>query len=456
MRNLKPYLDAITDAENKVHDVADRMDKLLNEGKRDEAFALKAELTAAQENQKAANEAYAAIRGIDANAQNAAQQPAAPQIIAVNEQDLQIGMSRKDVQNYSLLRLINAAVEARSNPRALESAGLEIEASAAMAKKLGRNPQGFFMPWDVAIAPNMHGMRARNDQTVTDPKYGGYMVGTELLTGSFVDVLRNLMVLRQAGARVMTGLVGEIDIPKKAVGSTAYWVGEQEAPTKSTMEFGQIEGRPRTIAGYLVLSRRFLKQNSMDAEMMAREDLASSLAVGLDYTGFHGLGTAKTPMGLQYVTGIGSVAGGTDGLAPAWSHVVGLETEVAVDNADQGSLAYITNTKVRGKLKQVTKANNQNGFVWEGNEVNGYPAYATNQVSSTLTKGSSTGVGVCSAIFFGNWADLVFLLWSGIDIIVDPYTQSTAGDTLITAMQDADIVCRRPQSFAAMLDALTS
>jgi hypothetical protein len=95
-------------------------------------------------------------------------------------------------------------------------------------------------------------------------------------------------------------------------------------------------------------------------------------------------------------------------------------------------------------------------MIWDkgAQPLNGYPAFVTNQVASNLVKGSSGAV--CSAIFFGNWADLVYAFWAGLDVIVDPYTNSTSGDVLITSMQDVDVIVRRAESFAAMLDALTS
>jgi HK97 family phage major capsid protein len=84
--------------------------------------------------------------------------------------------------------------------------------------------------------------------------------------------------------------------------------------------------------------------------------------------------------------------------------------------------------------------------------MNGYRAAVTNQVSNTLTKGTSTGN--CSAIIFGNFSDLIIGMWGGLDLTVDPYTFSTSGTIRIVAMQDVDIAVRNAASFAAMLDAL--
>lgn len=453
MINLKPYLDAVNTAEARVRDVAARIDELITEGKSAEAMELKDELDAAKVEANSANQLYISMRDVD-DGGNAG---AGRLVMEVKSQDMELGMSGKEIENYSLLRAIRAAAEASNNPRSWECAGLELEASRAMAEKLGRAPQGFFVPWDIQIAPVRQrggAMRLRNTQTVGDPKTGGYLVETDLLSESFIDVLRNRMITRQAGATVLTGLVGDIDIPKKTATSQAYWIGEGTSPNKSALEFGQIAARQRTIAAYLQLTRKFLKQSSLDAEQMVRDDVATVIALGVDLAGLHGLGAANQPLGVQFTTGIGSVVGGENGAAPDWDDVIDLETEVATDNADTGSLGYITNTKVRGKLKKTEKATTTGQFIWDKNEMNGYPAYATNQVASNLTKGSA--IGICSAIFFGNWSDLVYPFWAGLDVLVDPYTNSTSGDVLITAMQDVDVVIRRAVSFAAMLDALTS
>ncbi len=94
-------------------------------------------------------------------------------------------------------------------------------------------------------------------------------------------------------------------------------------------------------------------------------------------------------------------------------------------------------------------------MVWEANAspLNGYPAHVTNQVASDLTRGTGTGL---SAIFFGNWADLIIGHWGTLDILVDPYTGGTSGTVRVIALQDVDVVVRQPASFAAMLDAITT
>jgi len=354
-----------------------------------------------------------------------------------------IGMSDADVGRYSIVRAIRAAADGDWS-----NAGLEREASLAVAKRLGRAPRSFFLPNDVAEA------REQRDLLKGTTTAGGFTVATDLLGASFIDLLRNKMVVKQAGASVLDGLVGDVTIARQSAGATGYWVAENVAPTESQQTLEQVALTPRTVGAYTDISRKLLLQSSIDVEALVRNDLATIIAIEVDRVALHGLGSAGQPTGVDHTTGIGSVAGGTDGLAPTYAHIVGLETEVAIDNADTGKLAYITNTQARGKLKgTLVTATYGDRMIWvDGSTpLNGYPAFITNQVSRVLVKGSSGAV--CSAIFFGNWGDLLIGMWGNVDILVDPYTGGNAGTVRVIVFEDVDIGVRHPESFAAMLDA---
>lgn len=357
--------------------------------------------------------------------------------------DPTIGLTSEERKSYSFQRAIRAAA---SND--WSDAGFEKEcAKAAEAKFDGNTRHGNLMvPHDVLLGDT-------RDMTVGTAT-GDQLVATDLLAGSFIDLLRNRMVLRAAGARFMSGLVGNVAIPKRTTGTTGYWVSENGAPTESQSVFDQVTLSPKTVAGYEDISRQLLLQSTPDAEMLIRDDLAQTLAIAIDYAGLHGSGSSNQPTGIASVSGIGSVVGGTNGANPDWADIVDLETEVAKDNADLGNLAYITNTQVRGFLKQSVRVSSTDSrFIWAegGNPLNGYKALVSNQVSSTLTKGTSSGV--CSALFFGNWNDLIIGMWGGLDLLVDPFSNSTKGQIRVVAFQSVDIAVRYPESFAAMLDA---
>ena len=359
----------------------------------------------------------------------------------------EIGLSDKENKQFSFVRLIRAIADGRP-----EDAAFERECSRAVEKQLGKSAQGFFVPFDVL----------KRDLNVTTDSQGGYLVATNLLTASFITMLRNRMMTVQLGAMTLTGLVGDVAIPKQTGGATAYWVTEGNAPTESQQAVGQVGLVPHTVGAYTDITRKLIKQSSIDVEAFVRADLAATLGLAIDVAGINGSGVSPYPEGILNTDGIGSVTGGTNGAAPDWADIVNLETEVSVDNADLGRLAYLTNAKVRGKLKQTLKNTNSPVFIWENDPqgrpgygmLNGYVAGASNQVPSTLTKGSSSGV--CSAIIFGNFGDLVYGFWGALDILVDPYSNSTSGTVRVVALQDVDTAIRHAESFAAMKDALTT
>lgn len=399
----------------------------------------------------------------------------------------EIGMSKRDIEQYSFCRALLAA----SDPlHAATLAPFELECSRAAQDKRGDSRDktreaAITIPADVlsrginamlnegvaaSVASRLIQRAQRGsasmqtmvrDLVVGTPTAGGNVVATELLGSSFIEMLRNVMVLDKLGITWLRDLNGNLAIPSQTGGASTYWVAENGAITESQQTFGQVTLSPKTIGAFTDYSRRLLLQSSIDVEMFVRADLALQIAQGLQDAAFNGTGASNQPTGLLNTSGIGSVAGGTNGLAPTYDHMVDLESAVATANADVGTLAYCTNAKVRGKLRKTQEFASTNGRpVWNTGrergigEVLGYDAVVTNSVPSNLTKGTS--VGVCSAIMFGNWADLLIGMWGGLDVMLDPYTGSASGTKRVVALQDVDIAVRRVASFAAMKDALTT
>ena len=355
-----------------------------------------------------------------------------------------IGLSQKEVQQYSVMRAINAL----TNPgdrAAQEAAGFERAASDAVAKKMGKAARGFFMPTDVQ----------KRDLTAGTNNAGGYTVATDMRPQDFIGALRNAMVISGLGVRMLTGLSGSVAIPKQSGAATAYWVAENSAPTESQQTLAQVTMSPKTVGAFTDISRRLLLQSSIDVENMVQTDLATVLGLAIQQAAINGAG-GSAPTGLLTAITAG-VIGGTNGAAPTWQNMIDLETAIASANADVGSMAYLTNAKVRGKLKSTQKFASTNGApVWDlgANPINGYNAAITNGVPSNLTKGSASGI--CSAILFGNFADLIIGMWGTLDLMVDPYTGSSAGTVRVVTLQDVDVAIRNVESFATMIDALTT
>lgn len=364
-----------------------------------------------------------------------------------------IGMGEREARKFSMVRLVNALANPTSR-EAQQAAAFEFEASAAVAQQLGRDARGAFVPMDVQRV-------SQRDLVVGTASAGGNTVSTDLLMQDFITMLRSRMMVERMGARVLPGLVGTLAIPGQTGGATAYWVTEGNAPTETQQAFNQVPLAPKTVGAFTDISRKMLLQSSLAVEEFVRSDLTTTLALAIDLAAIHGSGAGAEPRGIVNTSGIGSVAGGANGAAPTWAHIVELWSDIAALNADIGATGFLTNSRVIGKLMTTEKSAGTGQFVASNfPDANGITGLAgarcgvSNQVSGALTKGTS--VGVCSAIVFGNWADLVIGQWGALDVLVDPYTQGTSGTVRVTTLQDVDIAVRRAASFSAMLDALTA
>jgi HK97 family phage major capsid protein/HK97 family phage prohead protease len=335
-----------------------------------------------------------------------------------------VGMSQKDMGNYSFARVLNALANP-NDKKAWEAAKFEIELSQAAAEKGGKAAKGIIVPVDM--------LRHKRDLSVGTSTAGGHTVATDLLAGSFIDLLRKKSVVQRAGAQVLNGLVGNIAIPRQTGAATAYWVGEAAAITESQQAFDQVPMSPKSVGAFTDFSRKLLLQSSVDVENMIRNDLAQVLALEIDRAALYGSGSSNQPTGLKSITGVNTVDL-TAYATPTWAEIVGMESQIAADNADVGTMKYLVNAIGRGNCKTTPKTSGQPIFLMENGEMNGYGVEVSNQVAA-------------GDIWFGNFADLILGFWSGLDLLVDPYTMSTSGSVRVVAQQDVDIAARHGESF---------
>ena len=363
---------------------------------------------------KSLTEAREAV--LDKLGQSAMTQPIRSEDITRND----IGLSKAETKRFSFVRALNYLANV-GDASARRAAEFEIEVGRAAAAQYERSSNGIVVPNEVL----------RRDLIAEIPASGGNLVPDELLAGSFIDLLRNRLALAQAGVTMLSGLQGNISIPRQTSAATAYWVGENVAPTESQQAIDQVNMTPKTIAAFVDYSRRLLLQSSIDVEGMIRNDLARVIALEIDRAAIYGTGSSNQPLGLTLTPGIGTE---TLTNAGTFAQLIAMETDVAVANADVGSLRYIMNATARGLLKSTSKAGNEALFVWENNEVNGYPVIVSNQLQS-------------NDALFGDFSQMVMGMWSGLDLMVDPYAGATAGTVRVIAHQDLDVAVKQPGAF---------
>lgn len=370
-----------------------------------------------------------------------------------------LGLSEKEQKSYSIIRAVQAHLE-----KDWSKAGFELECSREIEKRSGKSTGGFFVPMadlkvDFRSALNARTIVGQRDPYATyNPAAAGVLVETELDAASFIDILRNRPLVMQLGTRMLTGLVGNLDLPRRTGTSVAYWVAEGAGPAESEGTFDLLQFRPKTLGVLTAMTRLMMIQSTPDIEMLARDDLAQVMSLEIDRACIDGSGTAGQPRGILQTPGIGSVSLGTNGGNITMDALIDLETLVAVANADIGSLNYLTNSKVVGGLKKLKSPGGEH--LWNGSAeglkpgtpgyINGYRVARTNQVPANKSKGSATNL---NSLIYGNFQDLIVASWSILEILPNPYGAGyAAGNVEIRALQTIDIQIRHAESFAAATD----
>lgn len=352
-----------------------------------------------------------------------------------------VGMNAQERKQYSLLNAFRAAAAGR------DIGGFEREISDEIAKRTGKEARGFYIPSDIF----------KRDLTVGTNTAGGFLKPTDHLGGEFIDALRPNLVVANLGARMMSGLKGDVAIPALNAKTAVGFVAENTAPgSEGAPTFRQVTMAPKTIAQYVDLSRKLMMQSDPSVEQVIRDDMLRQFAAKIDEVAIEGGGTNE-PTGITQTSGIGSVAIGTNGGAITYAAAVNLEREVAIDNALGGRLSYLTNPKVVAAMRTTSRQASgvEGNFILnDSNTLLGYGVASSTLVPSDLTKGTSSGV--CSAMIFGNFADLMIGMFGGLDVLVDPYSGSSTGATRISMFQDVDVAVRHAESFAAILDITTA
>lgn len=363
-----------------------------------------------------------------------------------------VDLTPKEQRSYSMARAIMAMV-----PGSRIDAGFEREVSQEIEKRAGRQASGLFVPLNLT-RDSQAAMQARAAVTGNvsgTTSLGG--AGVETSVDELIEILRNESIVRQIGARVMTGLSGNILFPRQITANTWTWEGENPSTAKSltAATLDSFTMSPKTGMGATAYSKQFLTQSSFSVEQFVREDQAQIAALGIDLAGINGSGSSNQPTGVMNISGVETEVMGTHGANLAWANIVSYETKQSTNNAARGRLAFLTTPGVRGKLKTTLK-NTVSGsdYIWGASgQLNGYDAFASNQVPSNLTKGTSTTI--CHGVVFGNWNELMIGVWGdALDVTVDPYYYADQGMVRVITMAMVDVNARHPKSFVVTKDVL--
>ena len=353
-----------------------------------------------------------------------------------------VDMNVQEKREYSLIKAIRETAAGNLT-------GLEREVSDEIASRTGKSARGFYMPTNLEFG--------QRDQTVGTNSQGGFLKPTDHMGSEFIEALKAKLVIGQAGARVMSGLVGDVAIPKMSSEvSNASFVAENAAPSEGAATFAQVTMSPKTLAAYVDVSRKLMMQSDPSVENLLRQDVLNTFARKIDEVAIEG-GASNEPSGIIASSTGNVVAIGTNGGAVSYSKIVDMIEAVEVDNAilNDASVKFLGNPKVTANLRTIGKQASGvegNFILGEDQRILGYDYLSSTLVPSDLTKGTGTAL---SAMIFGDFSQLLLGFYSGVDVVVDPYTGSSAGTTRLAFFQDCDVALRHNDAFSVIKDITT-
>lgn len=322
-------------------------------------------------------------------------------------------MNKKE-KRFSLVKAIRSIA---NNQKLDEFSAAVVSAGEAEARKAGISAQGQIQ---------IPSQRA----AVTVTSEGEDVVVTDIL--DIMTPLRAKNVLAQAGAKFMTGLVGDVQVPIMS-GNNVAWEGEIADAPDAEPTFSNVKLTPHRLTAYVDISKQMLVQDSVDVENTIRMDLINAINSKLEATilgdgdGKEGGAVVIAPIGMLNTLQATTVSDFAD--------VCDVEADVEDANV-LGECKYVMSNKAKSALRSMIKGTNGTGMVFEYGSVDGTPAYNTSNVKGTN-------------YIYGDWSNLAIGAWGGIDLTVDPYTKAAAGQVRIVVNAFFDAKMLRESAFAA-------
>lgn len=322
-------------------------------------------------------------------------------------------------------RSVNVVEVIRSQMEGRALSGAAAEYAQETERRTGRKAQGVFVP-----------MAALEQRAVVTTSNAAELVPTVHRGDQYIEPMRNSLLARKLGVRVLSGLSGNITIPKYATGTASGWAAEGSALTASDMTFDAVTLAPKHAGGIAEMSRQMLQQSSPDIEQLVRNDLSAMLAQAIDSALIKG-GGANEPTGVLATAGVQ-----TSNLATlSWANILTMLQKLDLVNASAANI--VASTKVKAKLMGTLKAAGIAGYLMEGGRMADLPVYFSNQVAE------KTGAPNTGKLIAGDWSQVMLGIWSEVDILVNPFSETayTKGNVLVRAMSTVDIAVRQPTAF---------
>lgn len=314
--------------------------------------------------------------------------------------------------SVSVVKVLKAQMEGRSLD------GAEGEYAKEAEKRSGRKAEGAFVPFK--------SLEKRANTTVTAPE----LIGTDHRAQDYIGPLRESLVARALGVRVLSGLVGNVSIPKFGSGLETGWITEGQPVPEGQMSFDGVTLTPKHVGGKTEMSRQLLQQSSPGIEQLVREDLSFLIAKQIDRAIINGSGAAGEPRGILNTLGIQ-----TADMPDTWLEVLAMLQKL--DDVEIANGRWLTTSTIRTLLAGTEKVvGSGSGFLYQGGTLADLPLTTSKNVPE-------------KKLILGDFSQVLLGVWSEADILVNPYSEPaySRGGVQVRAMATLDTAVRHPQGF---------
>lgn len=322
----------------------------------------------------------------------------------------------------SVLDAINAQVEGRALNGALGEYNAE-------QKRMGVQAKGVLIPHSL--------FEQRAAQTTTT---AAGIVPEDFRADQFVGLLRNSMIVRSLGARLLPNLRGDTVIPRQKTASSAQWLAEGDALTDSGMTFESLTLKPRHVGAITELSRQLLQQSNPAIEQLVRDDFTAVVSLAVDKAMIHGDGV-KEPEGLlTAATGTGTLG------TPTWAKVLTVLQGLALKNIRPN--AWLTHPEVETVLRKTLREAGLEGYLMEGGKLADIPVAVTNQIVK------KAGAPATGRIIAGDFTEMFIGTWGSVDVLTNQYAEGpySRGAVQVRILTTCDMIPRREDAFVVIDD----
>lgn len=325
----------------------------------------------------------------------------------------------RELRGFSLTKMLAHAAGLNVD------AGRELELQAELTKRAGKPAQGFYVPTEIF------------ETRVQTTSNAGTLTPTTFRPDLFTSALTATAVVTSLGATTLSGLTGDVVIPRETDSPAVGWVAENTALSFDDAAFDSLSLEPHHVGVISEISRQMLQQSSPAIEQLLRNMQARNIALGIDRAAINGSGTGAEPRGLLNDPDIDAIAFETDLFITTANMIAA--ADLANVSANRGFLA------TNGIKGDAMKLRDTNGRPIPYSETfHGEAVQFTNQAPSDLGTGDDE-----HALVYGDWADFLIGIWSQIDVLVNPFAETaySKGNVLVRSMATVDFGVRRPASF---------